>query len=73
MPGEARRAAAPGDLPHPDLRGLDNSAADYACLANDVFSYRKEIEFEGELNNGVLVIQRFLEITPRRRCRSRRT
>ncbi|MDP9795538.1 germacradienol/geosmin synthase [Catenuloplanes nepalensis] len=46
------------------MRGLDNSAADYACLANDVFSYRKEIEFEGELNNGVLVIQRFLEITP---------
>ncbi|GAB7038722.1 MULTISPECIES: terpene synthase family protein [Catenuloplanes] len=46
------------------MRGLDNSAADYACLANDVFSYRKEIEFEGELNNGVLVIERFLEITP---------
>lgn len=44
------------------LRGIDNSAADYACLVNDVFSYQKEIEFEGELNNGVLVVQRFLDL-----------
>ncbi len=44
------------------LRGLENSAADYACLANDVISYQKEIEFEGELNNGVLVVQRFLDL-----------
>ncbi len=42
------------------MRGLDNSAADFACLTNDIFSYQKEIEFEGELNNGVLVVQRFL-------------
>lgn len=44
------------------IRGLENSAADYACLTNDVFSYQKEIEFEGELNNGVLVVQRFLDL-----------
>ncbi|MFN6568000.1 family 2 encapsulin nanocompartment cargo protein terpene cyclase [Dendronalium sp. ChiSLP03b] len=42
------------------MRQLDNSAADFACLTNDIFSYQKEIEFEGELNNGVLVIQNFL-------------
>jgi germacradienol/geosmin synthase len=42
------------------MRGLDNSAADYACLTNDIFSYQKEIQFEGELNNGVLVVQNFL-------------
>ncbi len=42
------------------MRGLDNSAADFACLTNDIFSFQKEIEFEGELNNGVLVVQRFL-------------
>ncbi|MBN3898969.1 MAG: germacradienol/geosmin synthase [Nostoc sp. NOS(2021)] len=42
------------------MRGLDNSAADFACLTNDIFSYQKEIEFEGELNNGVLVVQQFL-------------
>jgi germacradienol/geosmin synthase len=44
------------------VRGLENSAADYACLTNDIFSYQKEIEFEGELNNGVLVVQRFLDL-----------
>jgi germacradienol/geosmin synthase len=43
------------------MRGLDNSVANFVCLTNDVFSYRKEIEFEGELNNGVLVIQRFFD------------
>jgi germacradienol/geosmin synthase len=44
------------------IRGLENSVADYACLTNDIFSYQKELEFEGELNNGVLVIQRFLDL-----------
>jgi germacradienol/geosmin synthase len=44
------------------MRGIENSAADYACLTNDVFSYQKELEFEGELNNGVLVVQRFLDL-----------
>ena len=46
------------------LRGIDASAADYACLTNDVFSYQKEIEFEGELHNAVLVVQRFLDCAP---------
>jgi germacradienol/geosmin synthase len=48
------------------MRGLENSAADYACLTNDVFSYQKEIQFEGELNNGVLVVQRFLDLDVQR-------
>ena len=38
------------------LRSLENAAADYACLLNDVFSYQKEIEYEGEVHNGVLVV-----------------
>ncbi|MBV8269438.1 MAG: hypothetical protein JO252_24210, partial [Planctomycetaceae bacterium] len=42
------------------LRALVNAAADAAALTNDIVSYRKEIELEGELNNGVLVLQRFL-------------
>jgi germacradienol/geosmin synthase len=46
------------------MRGLENSAQDYACLLNDVFSYQKEIQFEGELHNMVLVVQNFLGITP---------
>jgi germacradienol/geosmin synthase len=44
------------------MRGLENSAADYACFTNDVFSYQKEIEFEGEFHNCVLVVQKFLDI-----------
>ncbi len=42
--------------------GMQNAAQDYACLTNDVFSYQKEIEFEGELHNCVLVVQSFLGI-----------
>ena len=44
------------------LRALENAAADYACFTNDVFSYQKEIEFEGEVNNMVLVVQQFLDV-----------
>lgn len=43
------------------LRALINSAADAIGLINDIVSYRKEIEIEGELNNGVLVVQEFLD------------
>ncbi|MEV0195565.1 terpene synthase family protein [Nonomuraea sp. NPDC050691] len=41
------------------LRSLENSAMDYAALLNDVFSYQKEIEFEGETHNVVLVSETF--------------
>lgn len=44
-----------------ELLGLRNAAQDYCCLMNDVFSYQKEIQFEGELNNGVLVMQNFFD------------
>ena len=40
---------------------MENAAADYACLLNDVFSYQKEIQFEGEIHNAVLVVQNFLD------------
>jgi germacradienol/geosmin synthase len=43
------------------ISSLENSAADHACLLNDLFSYQKEIEFEGELHNCVLVVQNFLD------------
>ncbi|WP_211234694.1 terpene synthase family protein [Glycomyces arizonensis] len=43
------------------VRELENSAVDAACLINDVFSYQKEIEFEGELINSVVVVEEFLE------------
>ncbi|HXS67008.1 MAG TPA: germacradienol/geosmin synthase [Streptosporangiaceae bacterium] len=39
---------------------IEETASDYACLLNDVFSYQKEIEFEGRVHNGVLSVQQFL-------------
>jgi germacradienol/geosmin synthase len=41
------------------VRSLETAAMDYACLVNDVFSYQKEIEYEGEVHNGILVVQNF--------------
>ncbi|MEW2520475.1 terpene synthase family protein [Actinacidiphila alni] len=46
------------------VQSMEVAAADYACLLNDVFSYRKEIEFEGEIHNAVLVVRNFLDCTP---------
>ncbi|MFE7567651.1 family 2 encapsulin nanocompartment cargo protein terpene cyclase [Streptomyces sp. NPDC057539] len=43
------------------IRSMENAAQDYATLLNDVFSYQKEIEFEGETHNGVLVVQNFFD------------
>jgi germacradienol/geosmin synthase len=44
------------------VRSLENAAADYACLLNDIFSYQKEIEYEGEIHNSVLVVQNFFGV-----------
>jgi germacradienol/geosmin synthase len=44
------------------VRSLENAAIDYACLLNDVFSYQKEIEYEGEIHNSILVVQNFFGI-----------
>ncbi|KUO12756.1 germacradienol/geosmin synthase Cyc2 [Streptomyces sp. DSM 15324] len=41
------------------VRALENAAIDYGCLTNDVFSYQKEIEYEGEMHNAILVVQNF--------------
>ncbi|MGV9246414.1 germacradienol/geosmin synthase Cyc2 [Streptomyces sp. NPDC003710] len=41
------------------VRALENAAIDYAMLTNDVFSYQKEIQYEGEIHNSVLVVQSF--------------
>ncbi|MBK3635885.1 germacradienol/geosmin synthase [Streptomyces sp. MBT97] len=41
------------------VAALENAAMDYACLTNDVFSYQKEIEYEGEMHNAILVVQNF--------------
>ncbi|MER6121370.1 germacradienol/geosmin synthase Cyc2 [Streptomyces sp. NPDC001795] len=41
------------------VRALENAAVDYAMLINDVFSYQKEIQYEGEIHNALLVVQHF--------------
>ncbi|MFE9661273.1 germacradienol/geosmin synthase [Streptomyces sp. NPDC005955] len=41
------------------MRSLENAAVDYGMLINDVFSYQKEIEYEGEVHNLILVVQNF--------------
>jgi len=46
------------------MRVLKDTFADGVHLRNDIFSYQRETESEGELNNGVLVIERFLQIDP---------
>ncbi|MFI1383915.1 germacradienol/geosmin synthase [Embleya sp. NPDC020886] len=51
VPDEAYRSRA--------VRAMENSAADFGWMINDVFSYRKEIEVEGELHNLLLVVQSF--------------
>ncbi|WP_199814073.1 terpene synthase family protein [Streptomyces sp. NRRL F-5135] len=43
------------------MRSLENAAQDYVSLLNDVFSYQKEVEFEGEIHNGVLVVRNFFD------------
>ncbi|TWP52691.1 germacradienol/geosmin synthase [Lentzea tibetensis] len=44
------------------IQNMENSAIDYAALLNDVYSFRKEIQYEGEVHNAVLVVQNFLGV-----------
>jgi len=44
------------------MREMETAAQDYACFTNDLFSYQKEIEYEGEVHNIVLVVETFLEV-----------
>ena len=48
------------------IRRLVSAASDCSGLVNDIYSYRKEIEVEGELNNAVLVMQNFLDVDAQR-------
>ncbi|NHD19348.1 MULTISPECIES: germacradienol/geosmin synthase [unclassified Actinopolyspora] len=44
------------------MRQLETAAQDYTALVNDLTSYQKEVEFEGEMHNLVVVVQHFLEV-----------
>ncbi|MFI6812628.1 germacradienol/geosmin synthase [Nonomuraea sp. NPDC050328] len=41
---------------------MTNAAMDFMAMANDVVSYQKEIQFEGELHNAVLVMETFFGV-----------
>ncbi|MGY3334550.1 germacradienol/geosmin synthase [Streptomyces filamentosus] len=44
------------------VRSLEAAVSDYGALINDLFSYQKEVEVEGELHNAVLVLERFFDV-----------
>ncbi len=44
------------------VQEMRTAAADYACFTNDLFSYQKEVQFEGELHNLVVVVEQFLGV-----------
>ncbi|GAA0491681.1 germacradienol/geosmin synthase [Streptomyces sp. NPDC046215] len=43
------------------VQAMENAAIDFATMLNDVFSYQKEIQFEGEVHNIVLVTENFFD------------
>ncbi|MCD0446127.1 germacradienol/geosmin synthase [Glycomyces sp. A-F 0318] len=44
------------------LLAMEAAAMDNVCLLNDVCSYHKEVEFEGQLVNGVVVVEEYLGV-----------
>jgi len=52
----------PGILQTRVIREMETAAADYAAFANDLFSYQKEVQFEGDLHNMVVVAEHFLSV-----------
>ena len=55
------RAVPPSLYRTRPIQAIEHSATDYACFVNDLYSYRKEIQYEGELHNAVLVVRNFLD------------
>ncbi|MFI8962913.1 germacradienol/geosmin synthase [Streptomyces sp. NPDC053493] len=57
-----REEALPAELYRSGtVRALENAVMDYGAMVNDLFSYQKEIEVEGEIHNLVLVVQTFFD------------
>jgi len=52
------------------LRVLADTFADAVHLRNDIFSYQRETRQEGEVNNGVLVFERFFDMSPQQAANS---
>ncbi|PXX60983.1 germacradienol/geosmin synthase [Nocardia tenerifensis] len=46
------------------LSDLEHTASDYATMVNDLFSYQKETQYEGDFHNAVRVMQNFFDCGP---------
>ncbi|MFJ8162846.1 germacradienol/geosmin synthase [Streptomyces sp. NPDC096136] len=44
------------------IRSLENAAADIGCLMNDIFSYQKDVEIDGDMHNHLVVTRNFFDI-----------
>ncbi|CAM3664853.1 terpene synthase family protein [Nocardiopsis rhodophaea] len=44
------------------IHELETATQDIATMTNDLYSYQKEIQYEGEVHNLVLVVQNFLDV-----------
>ncbi|WP_112133221.1 terpene synthase family protein, partial [Glycomyces dulcitolivorans] len=44
------------------IEWMEAAVMDAMCLLNDVCSYQKEVEYEGQLLNGVVVAEEYLEV-----------
>ncbi|ROO89786.1 germacradienol/geosmin synthase [Actinocorallia herbida] len=44
------------------LLSINNAVSDFGMFTNDLYSYQKEIEFDDELHNIVLILENFLNI-----------
>ncbi|MDA2813362.1 hypothetical protein O4J56_22135, partial [Nocardiopsis sp. RSe5-2] len=64
MPGTPELDLPTAVLRSAPLRTMREAFADTAGIRNDIHSYRMETEKEGEVSNGVLAIERFLECGP---------
>jgi germacradienol/geosmin synthase len=68
--GEAEADALPREIGSTRvMHELRTAAADYACFTNDLFSYAKEVQFEGDLHNLVVVTEQFLGLDRQRAAR----
>jgi len=47
---------------HRVVHEMETAAEDFCCMVNDLWSYQKEVEFEGEVHNLVLVVEAFLNV-----------
>ena len=59
--GQQGAAIPPEVLRARPMRSLENAYSDYVGLLNDLYSYQREMEIEGEIHNFVLVVERFLD------------